>query len=116
MPSIDSFSSLFISKAWAQTQEAAPAAPSFNFLFPLLLVFLIFYFLLIRPQQKQQKERQKLISEIKKGDAIVTSSGIYGRVTGVADKILTVEIADNVKIKLDRDAVARINLPESSPS
>ena len=118
LPSIGSFSPFKISEAFAQGQGggAAPSAPTFSFLFPLLLVFLIFYFLLIRPQQKQQKERMKMVSEIKKGDSIVTTSGIYGKVTGVTDKILTVDISDNVKIKLDRDAVARVNPPELSAS
>src|SRR4029434_9211165 len=118
MPTVASLNWFGISEAFAQGQGApAPqSSPSMSFLFPLVLVFLIFYFLLIRPQQKQQKERMKMVSEIKKGDSIVTNSGIYGKVTGVTDKILTVDIADNVKIKLDRDAVARVNPPELSAS
>ncbi len=103
----------FVSDAWAQGggAPAAPGGPSFGFFLPLVAVFAIFYFLVIRPQQKQQKQRLKMISEVKKGDAVVTTSGIHGRITGVADKILTVEIADNVKIKVDRDAVGRLDLP-----
>ncbi len=101
----------FIPSAWAQGQAATGPASSFGFLVPLVLVFVIFYFLMIRPQQKQQKERAKMLSEVKKGDAVVTTSGIYARIVGVADKILTLEIADNVKIKVDRDAVAKIQQP-----
>lgn len=77
----------------------------------MLPIFLIFYFIMVRPQQKQQKERMKMISELKKGDPVVTTSGIYARVVGVTDKILTLEIADNTKVKVDREAVARLQPP-----
>lgn len=106
--------SFLISEAYAQAAPAGGQAPSFGFFVPLLLVFVIFYFLMIRPQQKQQKERLKMISEIKKGDAIITTAGIYGKVVGVADRILTIEIADNVKVKMDREAIARLN--ETAPA
>ncbi len=76
-------------------------------------IFLIFYFLMIRPQQKQQKERQKMISELKKGDQVVTTSGIYAKVAGVTDKTLTLEISDNVKIKVEREAVGRLENPKT---
>jgi preprotein translocase subunit YajC len=112
-------SNIWVSEAFAQAQTGSggqSGAPSFSFFVPLLLVFVIFYFLMIRPQQKQQKDRQKMIAALKKGDTIITTSGIHGRVTGIADKILTVEIGDNVKIKLDRDAVATVKTTESTPS
>lgn len=101
---------LFVSSAWAQAQGggANSQGPGFSMFIPMILIFVIFYFLMIRPQQKQQKERKKLISEIQKGDQIVMTSGIYAKVVGVADKILTLEIADNVKIKADREGIATV--------
>lgn len=72
------------------------------------VIFLIFYFMIIRPQQKRQKERQKMIDAIKKGDKIVTSGGIHGTVIGVEDKIVLVQIADNVKVKVDRGSVGNV--------
>lgn len=73
---------------------------------PLLLMFVIFYFLLIRPQQKKNKELRRMIDSLKKGDRIVTAGGIHGRITAVDDAVVTVEIADKVRIKLNRGNVA----------
>lgn len=72
------------------------------------LIFLIFYFMIIRPQQKRQKERQKMLDAVKKGDKIVTAGGIHGTVVGVEDKTVLVQIADNVKVKIDRSSVGNI--------
>jgi preprotein translocase subunit YajC len=71
-------------------------------------IFLIFYFMIIRPQQKRQKEREKLLSAVEKGDKVVTSGGMYGEVTGVEDKIVWVKVSDNTKIKFDKNAIAAI--------
>jgi preprotein translocase subunit YajC len=68
-------------------------------------MFVIFYFLLIRPQQKRTKEHRQMISDLKKGDRIVTSGGIHGRITGLDDQTLTVEIADKVRVKVTRSNV-----------
>ena len=74
---------------------------------PMIVVFgLIFYFLVIRPQQKNAKAHKKLISEIQKGDAVILTSGIHGRVASVSDDTVSVEVADNVKIKVNKDVVA----------
>ncbi len=75
---------------------------------PMVLVFVIFYFLMIRPQQKQKKKHQELLNNIKKGDEVVTSAGIHARVHGIADNIVTLEIADNVRIKMDKQQVALV--------
>lgn len=72
------------------------------------LIIGIFYFLILRPQQKRQKERQKLLDAVKKGDKIITSAGLHGTVSGVDDKTLLIQVADNVKMKFDRSAVASI--------
>ena len=77
-------------------------------------IILIFYFMIIRPQQKRTKERQKLIESMKKGDKVITSGGLYGIVAGLDEKTVLVEIADKVKVKLDRSSIATI-ISESAP-
>jgi preprotein translocase subunit YajC len=71
-------------------------------------IFLIMYFLMIRPQQKRMKEREKMLSELKKGDKVVMSSGIYGTITQIDDRTVVVQVADNVKIKFEKSAVATV--------
>jgi len=80
----------------------------FTALVPLILMFAIFYFLLIRPQQKKAKQHQEMINALKKGDKVITSGGIHGRIASVDDTTITLEIADKVKIKLSRGNVATI--------
>jgi len=77
-------------------------------------IILIFYFMIIRPQQKRAKERQRLLESIKKGDKVITSGGIYGTVAGLDEKTVLVQIADNVKIKVERGSISTI-LSESEP-
>jgi preprotein translocase subunit YajC len=80
---------------------------------PFILIIVIFYFLLIRPQSKRQKTLQRMLESVKKGDEIVTTGGIHGKVLGVKEgkNLLIVEIDDNVKIELDRGSVGRIVSP-----
>jgi len=75
---------------------------------PIIFIFVIFYFLLIRPQQKQKKEHQNLLSNLKVGDNVLTSGGIYGRVTGLKDDKVTVEISDKVRVKVNRGHIAGV--------
>ena len=75
---------------------------------PLILMFVIFYFLLIRPQQKKTKEHRQMVANLKKGDRIVTSGGIHGRITGMDEVTLTVEIADKVRVKVQRGNVSAL--------
>lgn len=77
-------------------------------LVPFILIFVIFYFLLIRPQQKKQKEQKALVDALKKGDKVVTSSGIWGTVTNLGKDTVTLQIADNTRIKIQRDNIARV--------
>lgn len=72
----------------------------------MIAIFAIMWFLLIRPQQKKQKEHREMLDNLKKGDMIITSGGLYGRITGVTDATLTVEIADRVRVKVSRGHVA----------
>jgi preprotein translocase subunit YajC len=66
---------------------------------PLILMFAIFYFLLIRPQQKKQKAHRQLLGDLKKGDRVITSGGLYGRITGLTDTVVTLEISEKVRVK-----------------
>jgi preprotein translocase subunit YajC len=91
--------------------QAAPAQPPQNLLvsmMPLVFIFIIFYFLLIRPQQKKQKDHEKLVQAVKTGDQVVTNAGIHGTVSNVKDKTLIIKIADNVKVEFDRGAIATV--------
>ena len=73
-----------------------------------LLIFVIFYFLLIRPQQKKQKQQQSLLDALKKGDKVITTSGIWGTITNIGKETVTLQIADNTKIKMQRENVSRV--------
>ena len=80
---------------------------------PLILMFVIFYFLLIRPQQKRQKEHKALLANLKRGDEVVTAGGMMGRITNVADTFVTVEVAEKVRIKVARGQVMSVIKSES---
>lgn len=92
---------------WLQGDGASPLLQ----LMPFILIFLIFYFLLIRPQQRQQKEREAMLKALERGDEVVTSGGVHGVITGIADDVLTVEIAnlkgERVRVKVDRARIDR---------
>jgi len=95
-----------ISVAYA---AAGPGGDSMNWLFqmaPLLLIFAVFYFLLIMPQQKKAKQHKQMLDSIDKGDDVVTSGGIHGKVVGVTDQVLTLDVGDKVKIKVSREFIA----------
>ena len=93
----------------------AQGAAGFSSFIPLIIMFAIFYLLLIRPQQKKAKEHREMLNQIKKGDRIITSGGIHGSVTAVGDQVMTVEIADKVRIKLNRGNVAGISKASAQP-
>lgn len=73
---------------------------------PLILMFVVFYFLLIWPQQKKSKAHRQVLATLQKGDSVVTASGIYGTITGITDTVVTLEIAEKVRIKLSRNSIA----------
>ncbi len=72
------------------------------------LIIGIFYFMILRPQQKRQKEREKMLGAVKKGDKIITAGGLHGTIAGIDEKTVLIQVADNVKLKFDRSAVASI--------
>jgi preprotein translocase subunit YajC len=95
----------------AQTQSASPAAggpnPITSFI-PLILIFIIMYFILFRPQMRRQKEQQRIVSALKTGDRVVTGSGIHGLISNVKDTTVILKIADNVKIEIEKSAVTNV--------
>ncbi|HKJ95437.1 MAG TPA: preprotein translocase subunit YajC [Gammaproteobacteria bacterium] len=103
----------FISDALAQSGGGAtPAGGLLQFL-PLIVIVVIFYFLLIRPQQKRAKEHKKLIEGLGKGDEVLTSGGLAGRVTDVGDTFASVEIASGVEVRVQKSAVSQV-LPKGT--
>lgn len=87
-------------------QESTSPSPLTSLL-PLLLIIVVFYFFMIRPQVKKQKDLRNYRSSIQKGDKIVTTGGIYGKITDIKDQTVTVEIAENVRVKIDKNAILK---------
>jgi len=79
-----------------------------GFIITMIIIFVIFYFLLIRPQQKKQKELKTMLDNLAYGDTIMTTGGIHGKITGLADAVITLEIADKVRIKVARSAIGAV--------
>ena len=107
---------MFISSAYAQAAPAAAGGDmqsSLMSLLPLVLMFVVLYFVMIRPQMKRQKEHRSMIEALAKGDEIATSGGLVGRVTKLGDSYLSVEIAPSVEVQVQRTAVVQV-LPEGS--
>jgi preprotein translocase subunit YajC len=101
----------FIEDAWAQGQAAEPNA--LMSLLPLVLIIVIFYFLLIRPQTKRQKEHRQMIESLGSGDEVVTGGGLLGKIKEVGDQYVTVEFADNVTMKVQKNTIAAV-LPKGT--
>ncbi len=94
-----------ISNAYAQGAEQADP---FGFLLPMVIIFGAFYFLLIRPQQKKQKAHTALIAALEVGDEIMTSGGILGRITGVSEHYVIVQVSDNTELKMQRSSISQV--------
>ena len=95
----------------AQTQTTVPqAVPGGigSFFVPLIFIFVIMYFVMIRPQKKRQEQQQKLISSLKTGDRVVTNAGIHGLISNVKENTVLVKVADNVKIEMDKSAITNV--------
>jgi len=86
--------------------QQAPQGSGLLGLMPLVIIFVIFYFLLIRPQQKKTKEHQEMVNNLKAGDQVITNGGLHGKLTRVDDNTVMVEVADKVRLKLTRQSIA----------
>jgi len=108
---------MFISSAFAQTAPAAAAGGDMQStlmsMLPLLLMFAVLYFVMIRPQMKKQKEHRAMIDALAKGDEVVTAGGLLGKVSKIGDSNLSVEIASGVEVQMQRSAVVQV-LPKGS--
>lgn len=104
-----------ISEAWAQGGAATPQDAGLMSFIPLILIFVVFYFLLMRPQIKRAKDHKKMVEALAKHDEIVTSGGLLGRVTHLDDQLVTLEVAEGVRIKVQKSAVAS-QLPKGTLS
>lgn len=94
----------------AQAQPAAPASPGSGLLglLPFVFLIVIFYYIMIRPQMRRQKEQTRLVAALKSGDDVITTSGIHGRITNVKDTTVIVKVADNVKLEMEKSAVTNV--------
>jgi preprotein translocase subunit YajC len=107
---------LFISSAFAQTAPAAAGGDmlsSLGSMLPLVLMFVVLYFVMIRPQMKRQKEARAMIEALAKGDEVATAGGVLGKITSIGDQYLGLEIANGIEIKIQRSAVVQV-LPKGA--
>jgi len=98
---------LFISDAWAQGAAGGSGGGLLGLL-PMVAIFVIFYFLLIRPQQKKAKEHRSMVADLSKGDEVVTNGGVLGKITDTDENFLTVEVAQGVEVRVQRLAIAQM--------
>ncbi len=97
----------------AHAQQAAAQPSALMQFFPLILLVVLFYFMLIRPQMKRNKEHKQMLGALSKGDEVVTSGGLAGKVTDIGEAYVTLEVADNVAIKVQKPAIASV-LPKGT--
>src|ERR1041384_7010669 len=97
-----------IGTAWAQSVPGIGGPSQLLSFLPLLLVFVIFYFLLIRPQQRKAKDHQEMVGRLKKNDEVMTSGGIYGKVIALTENVVTLEVAPNVRIRVHRPQISEV--------
>ena len=107
---------MFDQIAYAMGGSGQGGQGGFGMFLPLILLFGIFYFLLIRPQQKRQREHKELLSNLKKGDQVITAGGLHGRITGLTDTVVTLEITEKVRVKVARSQISTKLLQQSDRS
>jgi len=104
---------VLISPAFAQASGGASGDAGFIGLLPIVLMFVLLYFLMIRPQMKRQKEQRQMVEGLQKGDEVVTSGGVLGRITKISDNYMTLEIAPNTEVSVQKTAVQML-LPKGT--
>ena len=107
-------SCLLSGKLFADGVPAAPAGNAFGGLMPLIIIFVFFYLFLIRPQQKQRKEHQKMLDALKKDDKIITAGGLYATVVSVKGDTVEAKISDNVRIQIVKQTISTVILPQTN--
>jgi preprotein translocase subunit YajC len=104
---------VFISNAYAQAAGAASTESSLMSFLPIILMFVVLYFVMIRPQMKRQKEQKSMLDALAKGDEVITAGGIAGKVTKVTDSFVSVEVSNGVEIQIQKSAVTTL-LPKGT--
>ncbi len=94
--------------AFAQATPAHTGPSTLVSLFPLVLIFVIFYFLLVRPQQKKSKTQRDMLAQLKKNDEVLTAGGIYGKVVALTENVVTLEVAPNMRIRVNRPQISQL--------
>ncbi len=102
--------------AYAAAPAAGGGAGGIASFIPLILIFAVFYFMLIRPQQKQAKLQQQFLADLKTGNKVVTKGGLHGTITGLTESVVTLEIADNVRVKISRSSIGSPLTKEGLPA
>jgi preprotein translocase subunit YajC len=106
-------SDVFIANAYAQTSGATSQTDMLTSFLPMIAIFVVFYFLLIRPQQKRSKEQRELLAALEKGNEVITSGGMVGRIAKINDQYVTLEVAPSVEITVQRSSVSQL-LPKGT--
>ncbi len=113
LASLSSFALLLRQEVPAQGAEGPAAGPGLsNMLVPVVLIFGIFYLLVILPERRKQKERQAVLGRLKKGDRVITTGGMHGKVAQVQENVVTLQVADGVRLRFNRSAVLEVNADE----
>jgi preprotein translocase subunit YajC len=97
-----------LAQAQSAPPQAVPGGGIGSFFVPLIFIFVIMYFVMIRPQKKRQQQQQNLIASLKTGDRVVTNAGIHGLISNVKESTVLVKVADNVKIEMDKSAITNV--------
>jgi preprotein translocase subunit YajC len=97
-----------LAQAQSTAPQAVPGGGIGSFFVPLIFIFIIMYFVMIRPQKKRQQQQQNLIASLKTGDRVVTNAGIHGLISNVKENTVLVKVADNVKIEMDKSAITNV--------
>jgi len=104
---------VFISSAYAQATGAAPSGMDIMTFLPMIAIFVVFYFLLIRPQQKRAKDAKAMLSALQKGDEVITAGGIIGKIAKLDEQYASIEVSPNVEIRVQRGSISQL-LPKGS--
>lgn len=100
--------------AFAQAAQTSSGPAGFVSFIPLVLIFVIFYFLLIRPQQRKSKDHREMLDKLKKNDDVMTAGGMFGKVVSLTDNVVTLEIAQNVRVRVSRPNISQLVKTEKS--
>jgi preprotein translocase subunit YajC len=102
--------------AYAQAAPGAAGPGPLMTIFPFIVILVIMYFMVFRPQQKRLKQHQEMLNKLKRNDEVMTSGGIYGKVTEIKDQVVTLEVAPNVRIRVNRPQISAVTTTDKSPA